>query len=61
MLAAPLDGTPVRLFNSGGSAIASFWSEERCQKRSGLGTIVRVGICSTTMQSSLMTRRDGSH
>src|SRR5262249_15346612 len=35
--AAPLDGTPVRLFVSGGSAIASFWSEERCQKTFGAG------------------------
>jgi hypothetical protein len=42
MLAAPLDGTPVRLFNSGGSAIASFWSEERCQKTFGAGAY-RVG------------------
>src|SRR5215475_9621997 len=37
MSAAPLDGTPVRLFVSGGSAIASFWSEERCQKTFGAG------------------------
>jgi len=37
MLAAPLDGTPVRLFVSGGFAIASFWSEERCQTTFGAG------------------------
>jgi len=37
MSAAPLDGTPVRLFVSGGFAIASFWSEERCQKAFGAG------------------------
>ena len=30
MSSAPLDGTPVRLFV--GSAIASFWSAERCRK-----------------------------
>ena len=32
-----LDGTPVRLFVSVGSAIASFWSEERSQKVFGAG------------------------
>jgi hypothetical protein len=37
MSAAPLDGTPVRLFVSAGSAIASFWSKERCQKTFGAG------------------------
>jgi hypothetical protein len=37
MSAAPLDGTPVRLFVSTGSAIASFWSEERCRKTFGAG------------------------
>jgi len=37
MLAAPLDGTPVRLFVSGGFAIASFWSKERCQTTFGAG------------------------
>jgi hypothetical protein len=37
MSAAPLDGTPIRLFISAGSAIASFWSEERCQKMFGAG------------------------
>jgi hypothetical protein len=37
MSAAPLDGTPVRLFVSAGYAIASFWSEERCQKTFGAG------------------------
>jgi hypothetical protein len=37
MSAAPLDGTPARLFFSVGSAIASFWSEERCQKTVGAG------------------------
>ena len=29
MSSAHLDGTPVRLFVSAGSAVASFWSEER--------------------------------
>ena len=37
MSAAPLDGTPIRLFVSAGSVIASFWSEERCQKTFGVG------------------------
>ena len=37
MSSAPLDGTPVRLFVSAGSAIASFWSEERSQKVFGAG------------------------
>ena len=37
MSSAPLDGTPVRLFVSTGSAIASFWSEERSQKAFGAG------------------------
>ena len=37
MSSAPLDGTPVRLFISTGSAIASFWSEERSQKAFGAG------------------------
>jgi hypothetical protein len=37
MSSAPLDGTPVRLFVSTGSAIASFWSEERSQKAFGPG------------------------
>jgi hypothetical protein len=37
MSAALLDGTPVRLFVSAGSAIASFWSEKRCQKTFGAG------------------------
>lgn len=37
MSAAPLDGTPIRLFVSAGSVIASFWSEERCQKTFGAG------------------------
>ena len=37
MSAAPLDGTPIRLFVSAGSVIASFWSEERCQKTFGTG------------------------
>ena len=31
------------------------------RKRSGLAAIVRAGICSTTIQSSLMTLWDGSH
>ena len=37
MSSAPLDGTPVRLFVSAGSAIASFWSEERSQRAFGAG------------------------
>jgi hypothetical protein len=37
MSAAPLDGTPIRLFISAGSAVASFWTEERCQKTFGAG------------------------
>jgi hypothetical protein len=37
MSSAPLDGTPVRLIVSVGSAIASFWSEERTQKVFGAG------------------------
>jgi hypothetical protein len=37
MSSAPLDGTPVRLFVSAGSAVASFWSEERSQKTFGAG------------------------
>jgi hypothetical protein len=37
MSSAPCDGTPVRLFVFAGSAIASFWSEERCQKAFGPG------------------------
>src|SRR5271165_1665295 len=37
MSSAPLDGTPVRLFVSTGSAIGSFWSEERSQKAFGAG------------------------
>jgi hypothetical protein len=37
MSAAPLDGTPIQLFVFAGSAIASFWSEERCQKTFGAG------------------------
>jgi hypothetical protein len=32
MSSAPLDGTPVRLFASLGSAIASFWTAERSRK-----------------------------
>jgi hypothetical protein len=42
MSSAPLDGTPVRLFASIGSAIASFWTEERSQKEFGAGDY-RVG------------------
>ena len=37
MSSAPLDGTPVRLFISAGSAIASFWSEGRSQNAFGAG------------------------
>ena len=37
MSSAPLDGTPVRLFISAGSAIASFWSEERSREAFGAG------------------------
>jgi hypothetical protein len=61
MSSAPLDGTPVRLFASIGSAIASFWTEEAPRKNSEQGTIVWAGICSTMTQSSLMIRWDGSH
>ena len=34
---SPLDGTPVRLFASLGSAIASFWTAERSRKAFGAG------------------------
>jgi hypothetical protein len=37
MSSAPLDGTPVRLFASFGSAIASFWTAERFRKAFGAG------------------------
>jgi hypothetical protein len=37
MSAAPLDGTPVRLFVLAGSMIASFWSKERCRETFGAG------------------------
>jgi hypothetical protein len=37
MSSAPLDGTPVRLFASLGSAIASFWTAERSRKTFGAG------------------------
>jgi hypothetical protein len=37
MSLAPLDGTPVRLFASFGSAIASFWTAERSRKAFGAG------------------------
>ena len=37
MSSAPLDGTPVRLFASLGSVIASFWSAERCREAFGEG------------------------
>jgi hypothetical protein len=37
MSSAPLDGTPIRLFLSAWSAIASFWSEERSQQAFGPG------------------------
>lgn len=37
MSSAPLNGTPVRLFATVGSAIASFWSAERSQKAFGAG------------------------
>ena len=37
MSSAPLDGCPIRLFFTVGSAIASFWSAERCQKAFGAG------------------------
>ena len=42
MSSAPLDGTPVRLFASIGTALASFWTEERSQKEFGAGDY-RVG------------------
>jgi hypothetical protein len=37
MTSAPVDGTPVRLFVVAGSAIASFWTEERCREVFGAG------------------------
>jgi|SRR5262245_5124270 hypothetical protein len=37
MSSAALDGTPVRLFISAGSAIASCWSEERSRGAFGAG------------------------
>ena len=37
MSSAPLDGTPVRLFASLGSAIALFWTAERSRKAFGAG------------------------
>jgi hypothetical protein len=37
MSSAPLDGTPVRLFGSVGSAIASFWTAERSRQEFGPG------------------------
>jgi hypothetical protein len=37
MSSAPLDGTPVRLFVSVGSAIASYWSAERSREAFGAG------------------------
>jgi hypothetical protein len=37
MSSAPVDGTPVRLFVVAGSAIASFWTEERCREVFGAG------------------------
>jgi hypothetical protein len=37
MSSAPLDGTPVRLFGTTGSAIGSFWSPERSRKAFGAG------------------------
>jgi hypothetical protein len=37
MTSAPVDGTPVRLFVVAGSAIASFWTEERCREMFGVG------------------------
>ena len=37
MSSAPLDGTPVLLIISIGSAIASFWSERRCRETFGAG------------------------
>ena len=42
MSSAPVDGTPVRLFVVAGSAIASFWTEERSQNEFGVGDY-RVG------------------
>jgi hypothetical protein len=61
MSSTPLDGTPVRLFASIGSAIASFWTEERSQKEFGAGDYRVAGICSTMTQSSSMIRWHGSH
>jgi hypothetical protein len=37
MSSAPLDGTPVRVFGTAGSAIGSFWSAERSRKAFGAG------------------------
>ena len=37
MSSAPVDGTAVRLFVFAGSAIASFWTEERCREVFGAG------------------------
>jgi hypothetical protein len=61
MSSAPLDGTPVRLFDSLGSAMHRFGQLNDPGKRLGWGTIVRAGFCSTTRQSNLTTRWDGNH
>ena len=60
-IAARTDVLGGKPFGDTGSAIASFGPRNAPGKRSGLGTIVRAGICSTTTQSNLMTRWDGSH
>jgi hypothetical protein len=61
MSSAPLDGTPVRLFAFAGSAIASFWSEERSRKAFGAGDYRPGWYLLDLTQLRLMTRWDGSH
>jgi len=34
---APTDGTPVRLFDEAGTAIATYWTAERCRAEFGPG------------------------
>jgi hypothetical protein len=43
---------PVRLFASSGSAIASFWTEERSQKEFGVGDYRRHSPPSRTARTS---------
>jgi hypothetical protein len=56
MSSAPLDGTPVRLFAFAGSAIASFWSEERSRKAFGAGDYRPGWYLLDLTQLRLMTR-----